>query len=251
MARPPRLELAGVPLHVIQRGINRSACFFGDADRRFYLRCLAQAAAARGCAVHAYVLMTNHVHLLITPAAAGAVGATMQDIGRRYVRVVNTLHGRTGGLWEGRFRSSLVDSESYLLSCHRYIECNPLRAAMASEAAAYRWSSHAHYAGLRSDPLITEYPQYRALGASPEERRSAFRSLFGTPLPDDVLAAIRTAANTDSALGSEEFMARAEALLGRSVRPPKRGRPRKEDTGEFLANETSAVIEQFVSGKLL
>ena len=119
MARPPRLELPGVPLHVIQRGINRSACFFGDADRRFYLSCLARAAAARGCAVHAYVLMTNHVHLLITPAEAGAVGAAMQDVGRRYVRVINTIHGRTGSLWEGRFKSSLIDSESYLLTCHR------------------------------------------------------------------------------------------------------------------------------------
>src|SRR5512147_2983635 len=114
MARPPRLELPGVPLHVIQRGNNRTTCFFGDADRRFYLTCLARAAAARGCSVHAYVLMTNHVHLLVTPRAEGAVGAMMQDIGRRYVRVLNTLHGRTGSLWEGRFKSSLVDSESYL-----------------------------------------------------------------------------------------------------------------------------------------
>jgi putative transposase len=251
MARPPRLELPGVPLHVIQRGINRGACFFGDADRRFYLRCLAHAAAARGCAVHAYVLMTNHVHLLITPAEAGAVGATMQDLGRRYVRVVNTLHGRTGSLWEGRFKSSLVDSESYLVTCHRYIECNPVRAAMVSDAALYRWSSHGHYAGLRSDPLITEYPQYRALGENAEERRGAFRSLLAVPLQDGVLAAIRTAANTDSALGSEGFLTQAEALLGRSVRPPTRGRPRKKQAEKISDRETLATGEQFVSGKLL
>ena len=133
MPRPPRLELPGVPLHVIQRGVNRTACFFGDADRRFYLKCLGKAAAARGCAVHAYVLMTNHVHLLVTPGEAGAAGAMMQDIGRRYVRVINTVHGRTGSLWEGRFKSSLVDSEGYLLTCHRYIECNPVRAGMAAQ----------------------------------------------------------------------------------------------------------------------
>jgi putative transposase len=247
MARPPRLELPGVPLHVIQRGVNRSACFFGDADRRFFLSCLARAAAARGCAVHAYVLMTNHVHLLITPAETGAVGATMQDIGRRYVRVMNTMHGRTGSLWEGRFKSSLVDSETYLLTCHRYIECNPVRAAMVSDPAAYRWSSHAHYAGLRADPFVTEYPEYRALGRSVEERRSAFRSLFAIALPPDAVSAIRTAANTDSALGSEGFLSWAEALLGRSVRPPTRGRPRKKDSAKSSARAT----EQYVSGKLL
>jgi len=251
MARPPRLELAGVPLHVIQRGINRSACFFGDTDRRFYLKCLARAAAARACAVHAYVLMTNHVHLLVTPREAGSVGAMMQDIGRRYVRVVNTVHGRTGSLWEGRFKSSLIDSESYLLTCHRYIECNPVRAGMVSDAAAYRWSSHAHYAGMRADPLISEYQQYRALAESVAERSAAFLSLFAIPLSEHVLAAIRTAANTDSALGSEVFMDRAEALLGRSVRPPARGRPRKKGMEQSSDNETPVAREQFVSGKLL
>ena len=249
MPRPPRLELAGVPLHVIQRGVNRSACFFGDVDRRFYLKCLANAAAARGCAVHAYVLMTNHVHLLVTPGEEGAAGAMMQDIGRRYVRVINTVHGRTGSLWEGRFKSSLVDSETYLLTCHRYIECNPVRAGMVGDVAAYAWSSHAHYAGLRVDPLIAEYPQYRALGLTPEERRCAFRSLFAIALSEDVLGAIRTAANTDSAIGSEAFMAQAELLLGRSVRPPKRGRPPKQDREESVFRHAPA--EQFVSGKLL
>jgi putative transposase len=243
MPRPPRLELAGVPLHVIQRGINRAACFFGDADRRFYLNCLARAAAARDCAVHAYVLMSDHVHLLATPREAGAVGKMMQDIGRRYVRAINTIHGRTGSLWEGRFKSSLVDSETYLFTCHRYIESNPVRAGMVGDALAYRWSSHAHYAGRRTDPLITEHPEYHALSQTVEERRSAFRSLFAVPVPDRMLETIRTAANTDSALGSEAFMVQAEALLGRSVRPPTRGRP----TGK----KSPAANEQFVSGKLL
>ena len=250
MPRPPRLELPGVPLHVIQRGVNRSACFFGDADRRFYLKCLERAAASRGCGVHAYVLMTNHVHLLVTPAEAGAVGAMMQDIGRRYVRVINTIHGRTGSLWEGRFKSSLVDSETYLLTCHRYIECNPVRAGMVTQPAAYSWSSHAHYAGRRADPLITEHEQFLALGKGIDERRSAFHGLFSIGLADDVLATIRTAANTDSALGSEAFMTRAEALLGRSVRPPTRGRPKK--ARQALRDEDAVTAnEQFVSGKLL
>ena len=240
-----------MPLHLVQRGINRSACFFGDADRRFYLSCLARAAAARECAVHAYVLMTNHVHLLLTPGEAGAVGAMMQDIGRRYVRVINTVHGRTGSLWEGRFKSSLIDSENYLLTCHRYIECNPVRAGMVSDVAAYRWSSHAHYAGTRVDSLISEYPQYRALGGCAEERRTAFLSLFAAPLAEDLLAAIRKATNTDSALGSDEFMDRAEEKLGRSVRPPVRGRPRKKDAHQISGREHPMPDDQFVSGKLL
>ncbi len=250
MPRPPRLELPGVPVHVIQRGVNRAACFFGDADRRFYLKCLGKAAMARGCAVHAYVLMTNHVHLLVTPGEAGAAGAMMQDIGRRYVRVINTLHGRTGSLWEGRFKSSLVDSESYLLTCHRYIECNPVRAGMVAQPRAYPWSSHAHYAGLRADPLITEHEQFLGLGRGLDERRSAFQSLFAAALSEDVLATIRTAANTDSAIGSEVFMTRAEALLGRSVRPPTRGRPTAQPA-VVRDKHALAANEQFVSGKLL
>jgi putative transposase len=122
MARRPRLELPETPLHVIQRGNNRSACFLADGDRRLYLRCLKEAAQRHGCAVHAYVLMSNHVHLLVTPTAAGGVAAMMQDIGRRYVRLFNKSHARSGTLWEGRYKSSLIDSDNYLLTCHRYIE---------------------------------------------------------------------------------------------------------------------------------
>lgn len=234
MARPPRLEIAGVPLHVVQRGNNRAACFFTEIDRRFYLKCLTRAAADHGCAVHAYVLMTNHVHLLVTPTEAGSVGAMLQDIGRRYVRVINTLHGRSGSLWEGRFKSSLIDSERYLLTCHRYIELNPVRAGMVDHPTAYPWSSNAHYCGSRIDSLITEHPQYRAIGASAAERRETFRALCGQALPEKELAEIRAAINSDSAFGSEQFMDAAEAKLGRSVRPPKRGRPGKVVTGKLL-----------------
>ena len=169
MSRPPRLELPGVPLHVIQRGNNRAACFFGEVDRRFYLQCLAKSAARTDCAIHAYVLMTNHVHLLVTPGAPGSAAAMLQDIGRRYVRVINTIHGRTGTLWEGRFKSSLVDTERYLLTCHRYIELNPVRAGLAAHPSAYPWSSHAHYAAGKSNNLITEHAAFRGLGATPAE----------------------------------------------------------------------------------
>jgi putative transposase len=234
MARPPRLELPGVPLHVVHRGNNRAACFFNDTDRRFYLKCLRKAASARGCSVHAYVLMTNHVHLLVTPPEEGAVGAMMQDIGRRYVRIINTIHGRTGSLWEGRFKSSLIDSERYLLACHRYIEANPVRAGMVAHAAQYTWSSHAHFCGARMDAMITEHPLYLALGQNHGERQAAFGALTNQPLSQRLVEEIRAAINTESALGSDEFLDEAEATLGRSVRPPKRGRPAKVVTGKLL-----------------
>ena len=234
MPRPPRLDLPGVPQHVVQRGNNRAGCFFGDADRRFYLKCLAESAARRGCAVHAYVLMSNHVHLLVTPSGPGAVAAMLQDLGRRYVRVINSLHGRTGTLWEGRFKSSLVDSENYLLACHRYIELNPVRAGLVSDPAAYAWSSHLHYAEGRVSALISEHPVYLRLGASEFERQAAFRSLFRTSPDERVLTEIRKAINTDSALGSAAFMEHAEELLGRSVRAPRRGRPSKIVTEKLL-----------------
>lgn len=234
MARPPRLELPGVPQHVIQRGNNRAGCFFSDADRRFYLKCLAESAARRGCAVHAYVLMSNHVHLLVTALEPGSVAAMLQDLGRRYVRVINNVHRRSGTLWEGRFKSSMVDSENYLLTCHRYIELNPVRAGLVSDPAAYPWSSHAHYAGDRLSTLVTEHAIHLRLGETNAERRAAFRSLFAAALDESLLARIRSAINTDSALGSETFMSDAEARLGRSVRPPTRGRPPKVVTEKLL-----------------
>jgi len=234
MGRPPRLELAGVPLHVVQRGNNRAACFFNDVDRRFYLKCLREAVAARGCLLHAYVLMTNHVHLLVTPSEEGAVGAMMQDIGRRYVRIINNIHGRTGSLWEGRFKSSLIDSEDYLLLCHRYIEANPVRAGMVAQAGDYAWSSHKHFIGARTDPAITEHPLFLGLAADKEQCQRTFAALSNERLEARVVEEIRLAINTDSALGSDDFMDNAEALLGRSVRPPKRGRPAKVVTGKLL-----------------
>ena len=158
----------------------------------------------------------------------------MQDVGRRYVRVINGIHGRTGSLWEGRFKSSLIDSEAYLLTCHRYIEENPVRARMVAQPAAYPWSSHTHYAGGRIDRLIVPYPQYELLGGSTSERSVAFSALFAIPLEARLVDQIRTAINTDSAVGSDAFMQEAEARLGRSVRPPQRGRPPKSVTEKLL-----------------
>jgi putative transposase len=221
-------------MHVVQRGNNRSACFFGDADRRFFLRCLDAAARRHGCAIHAYVLMTNHVHLLVTPMERGAIGAMLQDVGRRYVRVLNIVHARTGSLWEGRYKASLIDSDCYFLTCQRYIELNPVRAGIVHLPDQYAWSSHAHYALGRTSPLIVEHPLHAALGTTPENRQTAYRALFDEPLHIAVIDKIRNALNTDSALGSEKFMTTAESQLGRSVRIPKRGRPAKVVTGKLL-----------------
>jgi len=158
----------------------------------------------------------------------------MQDVGRRYVRVINTLHGRTGTLWEARFRSSLIDSENYLLVCQRYIELNPVRAGIVADPAAYQWSSHTYYASGCANRLVTEHAVYRGLGSTTAERRSTYLSLFTKPLNDMVVARIREAINSDSAFGSDAFLDDAETKLGRSVRLPVPGRPAKSVTGKLL-----------------
>jgi len=230
MARLPRLFVAGLPNHVIQRGNNRGPIFFVDADRQRYLTWLGEALIGEGCALHAYVLMTNHVHLLVTAPAEQSLPRVLQSLGRRYVRHVNQRHGRTGTLWEGRFRSTIVDSETYLLACYRYIEANPLRARMVADAAEYRWSSYRHNALGEADALLTEHAVYLALGASSEARRTAYRALFREGLEAPILESIRDATQRGWAMGSEYFQQEIGATLGRRADPPQRGRPRKPRT---------------------
>ena len=227
MARPPRFNLADVPQHVIQRGNNRQATFFGDDDFQHYLDCLKAAASKHPCAVHAYVLMSNHVHLLMTPRTPGAVPLLMQSLGRRYVRHVNDTHRRTGTLWEGRYRACLVESERYLLACYRYIEMNPVRANLVNNPADYPWSSHRHNALGEGSDIILDHPLYEALGTSASERRAAYRDMFGHPMETGLLKDIRASVNGCRVLGRERFKDEIEAALGRRVRPATRGRPRK------------------------
>jgi putative transposase len=165
--------------------------------------------------------MSNHVHLLVTPSATGRVAATMQDVGRRYVRLFNQIHHRSGTLWEGRYKSSLIDSETYLFTCHRYIELNPVRAGLVNHPLEYRWSSHAHYATGANNSLITRHALFDELAAEP----GALQALLREDIKPEVLDRIRKSANRGWALGSECFLDRIELLLGRSARPPKRGRP--------------------------
>jgi len=227
MPRPPRYELAGVPQHVIQRGNNRQPAFFADDDYEAYLEWLRDAAERHDCDVHAYVLMTNHVHLLVTPQQTGAIGKLMQSVGRRYVPYINAHYGRTGTLWEGRYKASLVDSAGYLLSCYRYIEMNPVRAQMVGHPGEYRWSSYAAHAQNHEDPLIRDHREYLALGRSGDERQRAYRALFRSRLGKAELSAIRSALNECRVYGSERFKDTIEVALKRSVRAGKAGRPRK------------------------
>jgi putative transposase len=233
MPRLPRLLVADQINHVIQRGNNRAAIFFEDADRRLYLEWLGEAMAAQSCALHAYVLMTNHVHLLVTTARADALPKALQSLGRRYVGHVNRRYGRTGTLWEGRYRSTIVDSEGYALACYRYIEANPLRARMVADAADHPWSSYRRTALGHADPLITDHPTYTALGASAAERQQAYRVLFNQPLAERAIETIRDATNQGWVAGSERFREQiAAAIAGRRLTPPRRGRPTKPETAD-------------------
>ena len=227
MPRLPRFNLIDVPQHIIQRGNNRQACFFDDADYLFYLDCLQSAADNAGCDVHAYVLMTNHVHILATPRRGHAVSRMMQSVGRRYVRHINTRYRRTGTLWEGRYRASLVEAERYLLTCYRYIERNPVRARNLAQAPAdYRWSSYHANALGRGDAWLTPHPTYSALGRTPAERRACYRALFDQALPAAALDEVRQSTNQGVVLGGETFRQRIEAALDIRTRPGSPGRPR-------------------------
>jgi putative transposase len=224
--------MADQPLHVIQRGNDRQPIFFHEDDYACYRRLLAEAARHHGCAIHAYVLMTNHVHLLLTPGTADGPSRLMQWLGVRYVRHVNTTYRRTGTLWEGRFRAAPIESESHLLACHRYIELNPVRAGMAAGPADYPWSSYRAHAEGAADPVVTDHALYAALGATVAERQAAYRALFQEALDEAWIGDLRAATNGGWALGSERFKAQiAAAARRRATRLPK-GRPADEDETE-------------------
>jgi putative transposase len=183
MARQPRLDLPGIPQHIVQRGNNRLPCFLDDDDRQRYLTLLREALLDTGCKLHAYVLMDNHVHLLVSPPAIGAIGRLMQKLGRGYVGQFNARHRRTGTLWEGRYKASLVDSKSYVLHCQRYIDLNPIRARMTDDPAEYPWSSCPAHCGRRSDALLTPHPAYTALAPNPKHATTPTASFCARPCP--------------------------------------------------------------------
>jgi putative transposase len=229
MPRLKRLFVEGQPLHVIQRGVDRQAVFFADEDRKLYCQWLAEAASACGTIVHAWVLMTNHVHLLVTPCTPDSLPGTMQMLGRRYVRYINFMSGRTGPLWEGRYRSAPVDSEDYFLACCRYIELNPVRARMVAHPDDYRWSSYRAHAHGAADPLTCTHEHYEALGADAAARQAGYRELFRHELDEDFLSALRRATHGGWALGGERFLKQIEIVAQRRAAPLPRGRKAREE----------------------
>ncbi|MCF6188944.1 MAG: transposase [Cocleimonas sp.] len=228
MARLNRVSPAGVPQHIIQRGTNRQVIFAGESDMTAYLSWLKEYSVKYEVEIHAWVLMTNHVHILCTPQAEKATSLMMQSIGRMYVRYFNYTYQRTGTLWEGRFRSCLVESEHYLLSLYRYIELNPVRAGMVDDPAEYSWSSYGCNAlGVVTD-LQTPHEEYLRLGKDAGERRAAYRDLFKVQVGAELLIEIRESTNRGLALGSSSFSSKIEKLTSSRVTKKKMGRPRKK-----------------------
>ena len=225
MARLSRLCPVGIPQHVIQRGNNRQVCFAGEQDFAAYAGWLKDAAQKYEVDIHAWVLMTNHVHLLCTPRIQNGVSQMMQSLGRKYVRYFNFSYKRTGTLWEGRFKSCLVQEEIYLLQLYRYIELNPVRAGMVEQPSDYSWSSYAINALGKSSQLCTPHPLYLALGKEAKERQANYRELFKRHVDGLLLEEIRQTVNKSMALGNERFKADVESLTGRRVTAKKMGRP--------------------------
>ncbi len=230
MPRVPRSVVPGHPLHLIQRGNNRTRSFVAPEDYAYYKRVLRESSVRARCAVHAYVLMTNHVHLLVTPESAQGPARMMQAIGRRYVRYFNESYSRTGTLWEGRYRSTLVDSLHYFFACMRYVELNPVRAGVVMQPGEYRWSSFRRNAHGEADAPITPHALYLALGSVSSDRQAAYRAMFACHLDMDAVNAIRRATNAGTVLGTTPFREELEARLQRMLKRLPHGGDRRSDS---------------------
>ncbi len=241
MPRRARVSLPEIPMHIVQRGHNREASFFSDEDRLYYLEQLQRLLPECGCALHAYVLMTNHVHLLLTPETEVSAGLLMKYLSQRYVQYINRSYRRSGTIWEGRFRSSLVQTETYLLTCYRYIELNPVRAGMARTPGEYRWSSYGenakgaaprlltHDDGTPVAPLITPHLEYKRLDREPSARQKAYRQLVAAGVDAKMTQRVTKMVLGGYALGESRFTKKLEAVLGQRVTPGVAGRPRMSE----------------------
>jgi putative transposase len=225
MARLPRLTLPGYPHHIIQRGNNRQPIFAAGADYEALLSLFEEYSARAQVAIHAYVLMSNHFHLLATPESPEGIPEMMQAVGRRYVRYFNQRQGRTGTLWEGRYKSTLIQAERYLLACMVYIDLNPVRAGLAADPADYPWSSHAHYIGRRTDRLVTPHPLYWDLGNTPFARDAAYADLVRSGLPAQQQQALTDSALRGWALGEKDYVEELQRRTARRVSRASVGRP--------------------------
>jgi putative transposase len=229
MPRRARLSLPGIPWHIIQRGNNHSACFYAEDDYSFYLHHLKEQADKHGCEIHAYVLMTNHVHLLLTPKKEDSAALLMKNLGQRYVQYINRTYQRSGTLWEGRFRSCLTQTEDYVLSCYRYIELNPVRANMVNHPREYSWSSYRTNAEGKKSDILVPHEQYLDLDSKDLVRRKAYRALFKSHIDQPADNEIRMATNGNIVLGNTRFQEQIEQALGRRVTRGRAGRPKRGD----------------------
>lgn len=233
MPRPPRINIPDVTFHVVQRGNDRGRTFFEDGDFKRYLLLLRRISRRYATDVHAYVLMSNHVHLLMTSRRQHGISLTMQQLGSAYVRYVNDRYARTGTLWEGRFRSSPVDSDYYCLACYRYIELNPVRAGMVAAPEDYRWSSFRENVGLRSLSIVTPHVSFIDLASQPHERHRRYRRIVEESLPERTLATLRDSTRKGVPIGSERFVGLIERKTGKAMHGRKPGRPRSSpDRGD-------------------
>ncbi|MDD5291877.1 MAG: transposase [Candidatus Omnitrophica bacterium] len=227
MPRQPRLVISGYPHHIILRGNNRSAIFYNDKDRRFFIECIKESKEKTKSKIYAYCLMTNHVHLLIEPSKKEGLGNMMQSLGRKYVQYINRTHKRTGTLWEGRFKSSVVSKDEYLLTCSRYIELNPVRAKIVKHPIDYVWSSFGFKAEGKQDALLDEDPIYESLGKTLEERQENYKEIFRENISERELSLIRNTTQKGGIFGNEKFLERITESIGRNVFWRARGRPKK------------------------
>lgn len=226
MARLTRFFLPNQPMHVVHRGKDGRRVFFGKADYARYRDWLADAAEKYGCAVHAYALLPNEVHLLVTGRSAESLPRLLQSLGRRHTRQINAARGLEGARWEGRYRAAPIEAVPHLLDCQRYIESLPVRAALASSPGGYPWSSYPAHADGEADPVLRDHRLYRDLGTSAARRQSSYRKLYRAPLPRGFAEALRAATYGGWAFGSAAFRRRIGAASGRRVTPLPRGRPR-------------------------
>ncbi|HIG79427.1 MAG TPA: transposase [Cycloclasticus sp.] len=227
MARLPRYFVKNQPQHIIQRGNNREPIFAATEDYQFYLNCLKDASGEHQLKIHAYVLMTNHVHLLATPENENSLPKTMQSVGRRYVQYFNHAYKRTGTLWEGRYKATIIDSEVYLLTCMTYIEMNPVRAGMTKHPADYLWSSHGSNAMNAIDALLIQHEIYERLGKAQRQRQSIYKDLFKQALTSSELKGFRESTNKGWVLGNDKFKKKIAELSGRRANRKRLGRPKK------------------------
>mgnify|MGYP001806556246 CR=1 FL=1 len=225
MPRRSRLHLANYPHHIVQRAHNRAACFFAEEDYQAYRHWLGESLQKTGSHLHAYVLMTNHVHLLLIPQAPEDIPHLVITLGRRFVQYINKIYRRTGTLWDSRYKSSLIQTDTYLLRCQRYIEINPVRADMVRDPGEYPWSSYRANGLGASDPLLSPHALYLELGASPDSRQAAYRELFRTDLDEVALAELRLAIQQSQPIGNERFLQQIEQMTGQRREARPRGRP--------------------------